>query len=331
MPTTIHDVARRAGVSISTVSRVLNGTSPVQEAKRRLVLEAVAALGYTPNPAARSLLGKRTGGVGVLLPFVNGEFFSELLSGLDEAAQDHERFLVVSTSHRRPAEFRRAGQALDKRVDGFIVMAPEIDAAGAASVLRTDAPVVFLNTRTGADLAADVFNFDNYAGARALMRHLLEAGHRRFALIHGPSSAWDAQERARGWHDALAGTGAEAVEIEGDYTREAGYAAARDVLEATPRPTAVVAANDYCALGVVSALHEAGVSVPAEMAVCGFDGLPSTLYAFPPLTTAQVPIREIGSRAVRHLVSRLDGRADDAPYQHEVVPVDLVARASTAP
>ena len=327
MPTTIHDVARRAGVSISTVSRVLNDTSPVAVDKRRLVIEAVDALGYAPNPAARSLLSKQTGGLGALLPFVNGEFFSELLSGMDEEAQAHGRFLVVSTSHRRSAEFRNAARALDKRVNGLVVMAPEIDAAGAASILRTDVPVVFLNTQAGDDIPADVLNFDNYAGAHALTEHLLKAGHRRIAYVLGPASAWDAQERARGYRQAMAEAGAEAVEFDGGYTREAGYAAARAVLAATPRPTAVVASNDYCALGIVSALHEAGVAVPEEVSVCGFDGLPSTRYAVPPLTTVHVPIREIGIQAIRRLVARLG----DETSRHDVVPVEVVHRQSTAP
>ncbi|MFN3598098.1 MAG: LacI family DNA-binding transcriptional regulator, partial [Rubricoccaceae bacterium] len=115
MSVTIRDVAREAGVSISTVSRVLNGTSPVREDKRALVLRVAETLGYSPNPAALSLLSKQTGGLGVLLPFVSGEFFSELLSGLDEAAQEDNRFLVISTSHRRSADFKRAAQAFNKR------------------------------------------------------------------------------------------------------------------------------------------------------------------------------------------------------------------------
>lgn len=332
MPVTIHDVARRSGVSISTVSRVLNGTAPVRDDKRRLVLEAADALGYAPNPAARSLLGKRTGGLGVLLPFVIGEFFSELLTGLDEVAQDHDRFLVVSTSHRRPDDFKRAAQALDRRVDGLIVMAPEIDAAGVAAILQTDAPVVFLNTRADGGLPADVLNFDNYGGSYALTEHLLAAGHRRVALLHGPPEAWDARERARGYRDAMAaaGLGTEGLEFDAGFSREAGYAAAETALAACPDLTAMVAANDDCAQGVMSRLHEAGVAVPDEVAVCGFDGLPSSPFAIPPLTTAHVPIRDLGERAIRRLLARIEGTAPAAPEQIEA-PVEVVVRASTAP
>lgn len=330
MSSTIRDVARHAGVSISTVSRVLNDTSPVAEEKRRLVLEAVDALEYAPNPAARSLLGKRTGGLGVLLPFVNGEFFSELLSGMDEAAQERGCFLVISTSHRQSDEFRRAAQALDKRVDGLVVMAPEIDAAGAASILATDVPVVFLNTHAEPGLEADVINFDNYGGAYTLTRRLIEAGHRRIAHVLGPPNAWDARERSRGYREAMqeAGLASGGLECSGGYTREAGYAATEELLQSENRPTAIVAANDYCALGAVSALHEAGVAVPEDVAVCGFDGLPSTKYTVPPLTTVRVPIHEIGAKAIRRLLARVED-ADNSSYQHETVSVEAVVRAST--
>ena len=330
MSATIHDVARLAGVSISTVSRVLNGTSPVKEDKRKLVLSAAEELGYVPNPAALSLLNKKTGGLGVLLPFVTGEFFSELLSGLDETAQSLGLFLIISTSHSRPTEFRKAVHALDKRVDGLVVMAPALDVKGASSLVKPDTPVVFINTHASG-LDADVFNFDNVGGARSLTQYLLEAGHQRIALIRGPETAWDAQERVRGYRSAMseAGLSTDGLEFEGGFTREDGYAAAQIILQATPRPTAIVAANDYCAFGALSALREADVQIPEEMSVCGFDGLTSSRYAAPPLTTVQVPIREIGNRAIRQLVARLNGEAGDAPPRHEVVPVELVTRGST--
>lgn len=333
MSVTIRDVARRAGVSISTVSRVLNDTCPVREDKRRLVLDAAQALGYTPNPAALSLLNKRTGGLGVLLPFVSGEFFSDLLSGLDQAAQDEGMFLVVSTSHRHSGEFQKAIQVLDKRVDGLIVMAPELDATGAALILKTNRPVVLINTYADG-LSADVFNFDNYAGARAVTQHFLDAGHRRLALIHGPLLSRDVQERARGFHAALSDAGvaaSEALVVPGGFTREAGYEAALAIAAATPRPTAIVAANDYCAMGVLSALHALGIAVPDEMAVSGFDGLPSGQYTVPPLTTVRVPIGEIGYRAVSRLAARLRGEDNGTPHQEHFVPVELVVRESSLP
>ncbi|MEM1057568.1 MAG: LacI family DNA-binding transcriptional regulator [Bacteroidota bacterium] len=330
MSVTIHDVAKHAGVSIATVSRVLNDSASVLEEKRVRVLAAAEALGYSPNPAALSLLNKQTGGIGVLLPFVQGEFFSELIGGLDEAAQEHGRFLVISSSHRQTGEFRKAIQVLDKRVDGLVVMAPELDVRGAASLLATETPVVFINTYTEG-LAADVFNFDNYQGGYLLTRHLLDAGHRKIALLHGPPHAQDAIERARGYREAMAEAGVSNtrdLEFDGGYTREAGHAAAVAVLARKPRPTAIVAANDHCATGVVSALLREGVRVPDQMSVTGFDGLESSRYVVPPLTTVSVPVREIGRQAALRLFARL--RGEPLELEQRFVPVQLVVRESTS-
>lgn len=332
MATTIRDVAKRAGVSISTVSRVLNGSSPVREDKRRLVFEAAEALGYSPNPAALSLLGKKTGGIGVLLPFVGGEFFSELLNGLDEAAQELGYFLVISTSHRKPAEFHRAMRVLDKRVDGLVVMAPELDADDAASILAADTPVVFLNTQVDG-LQADAYNFDNHAGTYGLTRHLLDQGHTRIAIVQGPLTSHDARERLRGYREAMAEADlpTDGLELAGGYTREAGFAATEALLATGPLPTALLCANDYCAMGVMSALHQAGVDVPGEVSVCGFDGLASTAFTVPPLTTARVPVRDMGDRAIRRLTARLAGEVDEEAFEQVVVPVEIVEQGSTAP
>nr|AWJ66340.1 transcriptional regulator, LacI family [uncultured bacterium] len=330
MAITIRDVARRAGVSIATVSRALNNSGAVSEDARAAVEQAAEDLGYRPNPAARTLHGKTTGGLGVLLPFVSGEFFSELLNGLDEAAQDVGRFIVVSTSHRRPEEFNAAMHAMEKRVDGLVVMAPQIGAQGAASVLTSEGPVLFINTFIN-DVAADVLNFDNYGGAFALTQHFLDTGHRRIALIKGAAGAWDAEERVRGYRAAMAEAGladTASLEFQGEFTQGAGYAAAERILAVTPRPTAILAANDYCAAGALSALNNAGVAVPQEMAVAGFDGVTSAQYMLPPLTTVRVPIREIGRRAIQLLIDRLEKEDGEAPIQ-ETVPVELVIRGST--
>jgi LacI family transcriptional regulator len=331
MGTTIRDVARRAGVSISTVSRVLNDTCSVREDKRQAVLKASRALGYKPNPVARSLLGKKTGGLGVLLPYVSGEFFAELLDGLDAAAQDSERFLVVSTSHRHPHEFSAAIRAMDKRVDGLIIMAPELDAQDLEPIIQEGGPVSLINTYVEG-VRADVFNFDNYGGAFALTQHLIEEGHRRIALIAGAPGAGDARERVRGYRAAMAAAGVvdtSALEFGGDYTQAAGFATAEAILAADPRPTAIVAANDYCAAGVLSALAGARVSVPDEMAVTGFDDVPSARYTVPPLTTVRTPIRDIGYRSVDRLIDRLEGHSRSNAFESEVAPVELVVRGST--
>jgi LacI family transcriptional regulator len=329
MSITIRDVARRAGVSTSTVSRVLNDTCPVDEGKRRRVLDAVEHLGYSPDPAARSLLGKRTGAIGVVLPFVGAEFFSDFLTGLDEAAQSNNLFLIISTSHRDAEEFRAAMHAMEKRVDGIIVMAPELN-GNARMVPRSGRRLVFVNTylREG---SYNVINFDNFGGAFEITKHLLESGHRDIAIIKGPAEARDARERIRGYRAAMAEYGIDdtsGFEHQGEYTQEAGYLATRSLLMADPpRPTALVCANDYCAMGALRALNEAGVAIPGEMAVAGFDGISSGQYTQPSLTSVKVPMDAIGARAVERLLELIDD-GDQTPRQ-EVVPVAVVLRAST--
>jgi LacI family transcriptional regulator len=330
MGVTIRDVARRAGVSTSTVSRVLNDTCSVDESKRRKVLDAVEVLGYTPDPAARSLLGKRTGAIGVLLPFVGAEFFSDFLTGLDEAAQASNHFLLISTSHRDVEEFRAAMQAMEKRVDGMIVMAPELS-GNARMVPRDGTPLVFVNTYVESE-SFNIINFDNFGGSFEITKHILESGHRNVAMITGPAEARDARERTRGYRAAMAESGVgdtTTLEYPGEYTLEAGYLATKSILKnAHPRPTAIICANDYCAMGSLRALNEAGVAIPHEMAVAGFDGTTSGQYTQPSLTTARVPMHAIGQRAVERLIELIDGR-NESPQQ-ETIAVHVVVRASTA-
>jgi LacI family transcriptional regulator len=330
MSSTIKDVAKRAGVSISTVSRVLNGTAQVRSEKKAAVERAAHELGYSPNPAALSLLNKKTGGIGVLLPFVGGEFFADLLNGLDKAAQESGVFLVVSTSHRRRGEFNAAIQAMQSRVDGLIVMAPEIGPEGVAALSRRSEPLVFINTRVDGR-AVDALNFDNYGGALALVRHLASLGHSHIAHIRGPADASDAQERVEGYRAGMRELGVEdtsALEYEGEFTNEAGYEATRRILEAETRPTAIMAANDSCATGVLSALNKAGLSVPGDVAVTGFDGISSGHFTLPPLTTVRLPTWQVGYEAIRRIVARLHGRAGQE-FVKQVLPGEVVAREST--
>ncbi|RMF56182.1 MAG: LacI family transcriptional regulator, partial [Bacteroidetes bacterium] len=309
MAVTIRDVARQAGVSISTVSRVLNNPEVVREEKRRRVLKAVERLGYRPNPLARSLLKKTTGGLGVLVPFVSGEFFSEFLHGIDQTAREAGFFVLISTSHHDRSELRVALQSLERRVDGFLLMMPTGDLNDIQAFLPRLGPAVFVNTPVGEGDPVDQVQFDNFGGYYELTRHVLSLGHRRVAILRGPVEASDARERLAGFRKAMAEVpDAEPIELastlEG-YSQEAGYEMARAALEHAPRPTALMAANDQAALGVLAALSEAGVKVPEEMSVTGFDDISGARYTVPALTTARVPVREIGAAAVRQLVARV--------------------------
>ena len=325
MSASVHDVAKLAGVSISTVSRVLNDTARVSEEKKRRVLEAVAELDYWPNPVARSLLKHRTDTIGAVLPFVTGEFFAELLTGLDIAADEHQKVLLLSASHRDAASFRVALQSLGHRVDGMIVMAPESTANQVLEATPDELPVVFLNTRVE-DGEAPYVNFDNRGGMRAVTEHLVEEGHEKIAFVKGSSAAFDAEERTLGFRQGL-GSSATGIEYDGDFTAASGYVAVVRALRATPRPTAIVASNDLAAMGVMRALTERKIRVPEEIAVAGFDDVPSARFVTPSLTSVHVPIRKLAIRAVCVLMEWIQGGNVAGSMHNE--PLSMKIREST--
>lgn len=335
MAATIRDVARQAGVSIATVSRVLNRSAVVSDDKQQRVHAAVQELGYVPNPAAQSLPGRRTGGLGIIVPFVGGEFFSELLTSIDQTAMQHECVLMISASHRDSASLRTVLGSMQKRVDGFIVVAPELEAEAVYELVMPGTPVVFINTPYRGE-GVDVINFDNYGGTRTSVRHLLEQGHRRIAFICGPPDACDATERLEGYRAALAEArippdpalevqaGSSAVD---EFSEQAGYDAAHQLLRLEQRPTAIVAANDQSAMGAMAAVRRAGLRIPDDIALTGFDGLTAAQFAVPALSSVEVPVRQVGAMATERVLQRIDGAAGEP--QQDVVPVQFVARASS--
>lgn len=330
MKSNIKDVARRAEVSIATVSRVLNDTCPVHPDKRMRVEKAIQELGYIPNPAARSLLKRETGALAILLPVITGEFFSEFLTGIDTVSREEKYFAIVSASHREEEQLRLAIRNVCRRVDGMLVMAPESSTAGLRNVIPSGLPVIYVNT-TADDQLDDVISFDNFGGARKLVSHLLELGHRRIAIINGTPKASDAIDRFRGYRQALEGHGVkpvESLEIPGDFTQEAGYEGARALLRLSDRPTAVFCVNDNMAVGALRAFQERGVRVPEDIALGGFDDIPMANYLTPSLTTVRVPIKKIGHMSVERLIQKTRAKEALQPEQ-QVLPVELVIRGST--
>jgi len=203
MATTIKDVARAAGVSVATVSRALNGAENVTPDTRQRVQAAALQLRFTPSSAARSLITRRTHTVGALLPDLFGEYFSELIRGVDLKARARGLHLLVSSSHGDALEAGSALRALHGRVDGLLLMSPHIDTASLAANLPQGLPVVLINTRLPED-GLSSFAVDNHGGAFAMTRHLISRGHRQVAFIGGPDKNYEAQERLRGYRSALA-------------------------------------------------------------------------------------------------------------------------------
>jgi LacI family transcriptional regulator len=324
---TIHDVAAQAGVSVATVSRVLNGKEVVREETLRQVLDAAKALNYVPNVAARALSIRRSQTVGIVLPDVHGEFFSELIRGIDLAARRAGYHILVSGSHSDAGEMLEVLETMHGRVDGLVVMAPDLALASLHRSLPSDLPLVLLNSTAD---GRDAITIDNYGGAQMMMHHLVELGHEKIAFFKGPPQNADARERLRGFRDAMRNTAPAALrrlEIAGDFTEESGHAAARKILKMKPRPTAIFAANDSMAVGALAALAEAGVTVPGEMSVTGFDDIPIARYIAPPLTTIRVDIADLGRRAFSLLHDAIDQPA--AARRRDCIATTLVVRKSS--
>jgi LacI family transcriptional regulator len=324
---TIKDVARAAGVSVATVSRVQNGSALVKEATRRRVGEVAQRMGYTPNVAARSLITSRTNTLGVLLPDLYGEFFSEVIRGIDQAAQRHGHHLLVSSSHDDRSAVETALRAMRGRVDGLIVMWPDLDEAGVPN-LPAGFPVVLLNAPLGPN-GFDVITVANYDGAYAMVDHLLDLGHRRIAIIKGIEGNADAAERLRGYRGALASAGlaASAIEVAGQFTEASGFHAANELLRREIRPSAIFAANDAMAIGALSALRQAGLQVPRDVGLAGFDDIPMARYLDPPLSTVHVDISALGEHATLRLLAAVRDKDKHRP-RAETLPTTLVLRRS---
>lgn len=316
---TIKEVAAQAGVSVATISRVLNGKGPVREATVQRVMETCQALHFTPHGIARSLSLRRTHTIGLLLPDLHGEFFSEVIRGIDAHARRTGYHLLVSGFHSDRQEMVAVFRAVRGRVDGLILMSPDREGAALIEHLPAGFPLVLLNSLAGVPRAITI---DNYGGARSMMSHLRQLGHRRIAFVKGPQENADAAERLRGYRDSTA----EAVEFEGDFTEATGFAAGQRMLSMRPMPEAVFAANDAMAVGALSAFREGGARVPEDLGLAGFDDVPISRYLTPPLTTVKVDLAELGRRAFDMLVTGIT--EEDFKERHEILPTTLVIRES---
>jgi DNA-binding LacI/PurR family transcriptional regulator len=321
------DVAAQAGVSVMTVSRVLNGFAGVTDETRLRVEEAVAALGYHANTAARVLAGGRSRTLGVMA--VETEQFgpSHMLFGIEAAAREAGHLLSFVTLSRSGNDL---ASTLDRlrasHVQGVIVIAPVKRVIEQVTRLDGDMPLVVV----GGDpaIGAPTVTIDQMEGARLATRHLLDLGHRTVEHVTGPRSWVDATARIRGWSEALRTYPTHRGNaVAGDWGAGKGYEAGT-LLARDPAVTAIFAANDQTALGVIRGLHDAGRKVPEDVSVVGFDDTPESGYFLPPLTTVRQDFGEVGRRSVRLLLALADGAATE---RHVVVPAALVVRASTAP
>ncbi len=322
------DVARLAGVSHQTVSRVLNGHPNVSPQTRAGVLAAIRDLGYRPNAAARMLATGRTNTLGVISFDTTLFGPASMVYGIERAA--HPAYSVAVAS-LESIDQRSLLDAIDRflgqAVAGIIVIAPVTDAVAALHSVAGDIPLVAVGCGTGVPFPSVAI--DNRAGAAWATRHLLELGHRTVYHIAGPESWLDAQQRIAGWRDALRSAGAAEPELlRGDWSARSGYEAGLRIAEMRD-VTAVLCANDPMALGVLRALTEGGRHVPNDVSVIGVDDVPEAAFFLPPLTTVRQDFGELGRRALHLLTDTLSGRL--APGPTAPIGAELIVRASTGP
>jgi LacI family transcriptional regulator len=306
---TIYDVARLAGVSTATVSRALNGTGRIAPATRTAIDAAVAQLEYRPNTIARSLVTKSTQTIALLLPDITNPFYAALVSGIQQYVLERDHTMLLCTTEGDPAQEERYLELLRaKQVDGALVDGLVLPPERIARFVQEGFPIVCLD-RDIQSASVPLVQVDNRYGARMATEYLLGLGHRRIAHVSGAESRI-ADDRIAGYADALAAVGTvtnPALIANGGFTEAGGFEATRALLARSTKFTAVFAANDLSALGVLHALVGAGLRVPYDVSVVGFDDLPLSRFTTPPLTTVRQPAVEIAQHATRLLLDLVSG------------------------
>ena len=331
MPT-MRDVARHAGVSIATVSHVINETRPVSDTLRQRVLHSMETLGYQPNAIARALRNKHSSTLGLIVPDGRNPFFAEIAQGIEEVSLEHGYSLILCDSGNDLGKVLVHTKHLSaKRVDGIVFTTSGDDFEDVTSLLGGATAVLVIDMDAGR-FPADAILFDNFEGGRLATEHLLALGHRRIACITGPSRQSLRRERETGYRHALQEAGIspeDALIREGDFQPASGYHHALELLRQPEPPSAIFACNDLMAMGALRAAREMGLDVPAQLSIIGFDDIYLAAYTSPTLSTVRLPKREMGRQAAHMLLERIQNPA--RPVQRHTVALELVVRESTAP
>jgi LacI family transcriptional regulator len=326
---TISDVAREAGVSLMTVSRVVNGKEEISPTTRQRVLDVIEQMGYRPSGIARGLATQRTGTLGLVVPDMANPFFSDVARGAEDRARAAGYNIFVCNTDESPQREIAALDSLEeKRVDGVVLCSSRLHDDGLRAALDHHPAAVLVNRRL------DLYHVDavllaDREGGQAATQHLLRSGHRAVGFLAGPLTSYSSQQRSKGYHAALAMAG-----ISSDpgwvrpcsYEVEDGREAAKGLLAHHPELTALFCYNDLVAVGALQACADLGRRVPDDLALVGFDDIPMSALVIPPLTTCRVPRYDLGDQAMRLLLRRVDGLAESC--SEIVLPPELVVRAS---
>jgi len=328
----MRDVAERAGVSVTTVSHVINDTRPVSDALRERVFAAVDELGYQPNVLARSLRRGETHTIGMIVPDSANPFFAEVARGVEDTSFEQGYSVILCNSDGNlEKELLYTNVLAEKQVDGILFMAAGVSTEHIRALQERRMPLVVVD-RDIPGVTVDSVLTDNARGGWMATCHLLDLGHRCIGCIAGPSDVTPSAERVTGYQQALDEGGIsldEALIVKGDFQYESGYQAMRQFLAMDDPPTAIFACNDLMAIGAIRAALELGRQVPAGLSVVGFDDVRLASFANPPLTTVVQPKYEMGVVATAMLLERM--RDQDIPPRRRMLDISLLIRQSTSP
>lgn len=330
MPT-IRDVARLAGVAPITVSRVINNSGYISEETQVRVRAAIAQLGYVPNTLARSLRSRQTSMLALVLTDITNPFWTTVARGVEDAASDAGFTLILcNTDESEEEQDRYLHVLLQKQVDGILLVPAHNRPDPVQFIRQQNVPVVVLDRRLSG-VETDMVRCDSVGGAKDLTRLLVSLGHCQIAALVGPRGVSTAEDRAAGYQRGLQEAGLACTSeqvVYGEFTIESGFAMTELALALSPRPTALLAGNNFIAIGALKALRSAGLRVPEDIAVVGFDDLPATMVVEPFLTVAAQPAYEMGKRATELLLARLSNRAPE-DFQEIILPTELIVRRSS--
>lgn len=327
----ISDVAREAGVSKATVSRVINGNSVVSEEMRMRVTRAMKRLNFQPNAQARSLSLKKSNFIGVIVPEIRRPFYGEIIDGIEETLVNAGYYLALCSTHNRPGhELNLARLMRERRVDGLIIVTPrELDSKTMQDLADEKFPVTLIDGTAKALVSSVII--DNYEGARVAVRHLIKLGHKRIGLIAGLDTP-ECRERLRGYRETLEAANIAfdpALVVRGDYLEESGASAMEQLLKLHEPPSAVFATSDLMAIGALSAIRNHDLQVPDDIALVGFDDIEPARWVTPSLTTVRQPLRQMGEIGAKKMLKILNG--EEPEITRIVLSCKLIERESTAP
>jgi LacI family transcriptional regulator len=333
--TTIKDIARVAGVSVTTVSRALNGYSDVNEETRKKIMEVAKQLNYSPNTLARGLVMKKSKTIGLLVSGMNREsakdnFTFQVLCGVNECASVREYDLILfNTDSSRQREKTYTQLCRERKVDGVIIQGIKLDDPYLKEVMESDIPCVLVDIPVETNTVGYV-STDNVLGAKKAVEHLIELGHRNIAMVNGYDQAFVSKQRLKGYEKALKEHGIKVQKnwvVDGGFEEEKAKETVLSLLSSSPEITAIFCASDLMALGALKACKQLGISVPNDLSIVGYDDILLASYVTPPLTTISQNIFEMGFEAADLLIDMLEGKAKQ---HHRILETKLVRRESSA-